>query len=305
LRIWRRLTGRSGKASDAAERRRRWLEQREQERRERSARADAWLAAGPPTVERIAAEYEARLALLDEELRPWARPVAAWRLRDGEPRVESSRMGGRPPLYAGEQWPGGDDPMRFWAQVNLADLAPFARAYGVALPTDGLVQLFAGDEGGELARYIPAGELGGLELCDRVPIGPLWADSDDAQEVHHRTLLISLYPEALVPWQETSPIIFRDDDIDAPLPCTTSEELPGYSFGWWPFSSWGLEDGLDGWPPDRPKPPPEDWVFLAVCDSNDHLGLQFSDAGFLWATIPAADLAAGDFTQLRCDGESS
>jgi hypothetical protein len=303
LSIWRRITGRSRKAG--AERRQAWLERRAAEQRERAARADAWLAAGPPAPERIAAEYEARLALLDDELRPWSRPVAAWRLRDGEPRVESSRMGGRPSLHPDEPWPGDGDPMRFWAQVNLADLAPFAQAYGVTLPADGVVQLFGGDEGGELARYVPAGELGGLELRERVPIGPLWDGVDDAEEVHRRTLLISLYPEALVPWQETSPIAFRDDDIDAPLPCTTSEELPGYSFGWWPFSSWGLGDGLYGWPADRPKPPPEDWVFLAVCDSNRDLGLMFSDAGFLWATIPAADLAAGDFSQLRADGESS
>jgi hypothetical protein len=33
--------------------------------------------------------------------------------------------------------------------------------------------------------------------------------------------------------------------------------------------------------------------------------LAFSDAGFLWAMAPADDLAAGNFEQLRCDGESS
>jgi hypothetical protein len=284
-------------------------EQRAVERRERERRAGAWRAAGPPTPEAIAAEYDARRALLDERLQPWARPVAAWTLRDGSPRVASSHMGGRPALYPGEEWPGGeDDPMRFWAQVNLAELAPYARAFGVAMAPDGLVQLFSRDEGGELARCIPAAELARLELRERIPIGHLWANADDAEEVHRRSQLIGLHPEALVPWDETSRIIYRDDAgdrLDTPLPCTTSDDLPGYSFGWWPFSSWGLKEGLCDWPPDRPRPAPEEWVFLAVCDSNNDLGLLFSDAGFLWAMVPAADLAAGDFSQLRCAGESS
>ena len=62
-------------------------------------------------------------------------------------------MGGRPALYPHEEWPGGAaDPMRFRAQVNLGDLAPYAQAFATALPSSGLVQLFAGDEGGEHAR---------------------------------------------------------------------------------------------------------------------------------------------------------
>jgi hypothetical protein len=108
-----------------------------------------------------------------------------------------------------------------------------------------------------------------------------------------------------VPWQETSHLLPREDDPDAQVTYTTSEDLPGYSFGWWPFSSWPLTDGLYGWPETRPRPRPEDWVFLAVCHSNDELGLAYSDGGFLWAMAPADDIAAGSFEQLRCDGESS
>ena len=43
----------------------------------------------------------------------------------------------------------------------------------------------------------------------------------------------------------------------------------------------------------------------SASDSNDELGLAYSDVGFLWAMAPADDLAAGEFQQLRCDGESS
>jgi hypothetical protein len=49
--------------------------------------------------------------------------------------------------------------MRFWAQLNFADLAPYALAFGIAMPSAGLLQKFGGDEGGELARYVPARTL--------------------------------------------------------------------------------------------------------------------------------------------------
>jgi hypothetical protein len=282
-----------------------WARRKAELRRRRDERAAAWRAA-ELTVERIQAEYEARKAFLAEPLEPWARPIAAWTLRDGEPRVTSSHMGGRPALYRNEEWPGGaDDPMRFWAQVNLADLAPYAQAFAIELPSSGLVQLFAGDEGGELARYISPDDLGGLELRTEIPVGPLWDGVEEAEAFHRRSLLIELYPEAMVPWDETSHLRLRDGDPDVSVTCTTSEDLPGYSFGWWPFSSWPLTDGLDGWPGTRPKPRPEDWLFLAVCESNRELELAYSDAGPLWAMAPAEDLAAGSFEQLRCDGESS
>ena len=118
-----------------------------------------WRAAGDFSPARIAAEYEARRDALDRELRAWCRPVAAWTLRDGDPSVKGSHMGGRPALRPDERWPD--------------------------------------------------------------------------------------------------------------------------------------------------TPPREGWVFLAVCDSNFDLGLSFSDAGFLGATLPAGELAAGDFGHLLCDGESS
>jgi Domain of unknown function (DUF1963) len=295
--FWRRRKARRTAETPAQS----WARRKAELRRRRDARAAAWRVA-ELTVERIQAEYDERTALLDEPLRPFARPIAAWSLRDGEPRVTSSHMGGRPALYPAEEWPGGaDDPMRFWAQLNLAELAPYAQAFGTELPSSGLVQLFAGDEGGEYARYIPASDHDRLELRGEIPISHLWTGSDDAERIHRRSQLIDLYPEALVPWQEAGDLL-PDDGYET---CTTSEVLPGYSFGWWPFSSWSLEDGVFGWPETRPRPRPEDWVFLAVCDSNDDLGLAYSDAGFLWAMAPSDDLAAGSFEQLRCDGESS
>jgi Domain of unknown function (DUF1963) len=290
----------------ATEAREPWVRRRDELRREREQRAQLWRAA-ELSVERIHAEYQSRKALLDERLMPSARPIAAWSLRDGEEQVTSSHMGGRPALYPHEPWPGEEEqfPMRFWAQVNFADLAPYAQAFGIAMPSAGLLQMFGGDEGGELARYVPAADVERLELRGRIPINPYWATVDDAERLHRRSLLIDLYPEALVPWDEIGHLVGELEDPDFRPAYTTSEDVPGYSFGWWPFSSWSLKDGLYGWPETRPKPRPEDWVFLAVCESNDDLALVFSDSGFLWATVPAADLAAGDFTQLRCDGESS
>jgi hypothetical protein len=46
-------------------------------------------------------------------------------------------------------------------------------------------------------------------------------------------------------------------------------------------------------------------TFLAVCNSNADLGLRYSDEGLEWATVPTAELAAGDFTRLHCEGEST
>ena len=148
-------------------------------------RAAAWCADGEVTPERVASEYQARLAALDPD---------------------------------------------------TAAIAPFAAAFEFALPSDGLLQVFAGEGGGELARYIPADDLG--------------------------------------PQRE----------------CTVSDDLAGYSFGWWPMS--------------RPEDP-DALTFLAVCNSNADLGLRYSDEGFLWATVPTIELAAGDFTHLHCEGESS
>jgi hypothetical protein len=182
-----------------------WVIRRDEQRRERDRRADVWRAAGEPSAERIQAEYERLKDVLDERLRPWARPIAAWTLTDGEPRVASSHMGGRPAMYPDEAWPGGDsDPMRFWAQVNLADLAPYAQAFDVAMPSAGLLQLFAADEGGELARYIPATDLERLQLRERIPIGHLWADVEDAKQMHRRSLLIGLYPKRSCPGKRSA-----------------------------------------------------------------------------------------------------
>jgi len=110
-------------------------------------------------------------------------------------------MGGRPALHPGEDWPCVDgEPLRFWAQVNLADLAPFAKAFGIPMPTTGLVQLFAGEEGWEEARYIPGGDLTALELSGEAPITHLWDRTAEVEEMFQRSALIELHPDALIPW---------------------------------------------------------------------------------------------------------
>jgi hypothetical protein len=257
-------------------------EARAQAERERDSLADAWLALELATPDAIRARYAERLDELDDELRPWGRGVAAWALRaDGDPAPDGSFLGGAPGLRPDEPWPGlAGDPARFCVQLNLAALAPFAVAYRVDMPGNGLVQLFRTDGGHEIARHVPASDLGDLELRTEIPAG--------ADERVRRSRRIVLYPEALVPWQECSHIVFRDG-VDAPLPCTTSEELPGYSLGWWPFS----------------RPDLGEWTFLAVCASRRELALGSGDEGFLWAAIPTRELAAGDFTGLTAASESA
>jgi hypothetical protein len=262
-------------------------------------RAAAWRREGDASPARIRSAYESRRDALGPDLRPWARPIAGWSLRAGPATVAGSFMGGRPAMFPDEGWPDAGDPMKFWAQINLADLAPYAQAYDIAMPADGLVQLFAAESGGELARYLPASDFPRLELRTEIPLPPDWEDDDESQRIFHTSLLVDLYPEALVPWEETSAI--RGDDGER-LECVTSSDLPGYSFGWWPFSDDGLREVRTNWP-DAPEPTL--WTFLAVCDSHDDVGLRFSDSGFLWAVIPTADLATGEFTHLLCDGESS
>ena len=144
---------------------------RAERQRRLAARTAAWRAEAPITPERVQREYESRREALDADVAALARPVAAWVLRAGEPRVDSCHMGGAPALYPDEPWPEPDYPMRFWAQLNLADLAPFASAFGIAIPPDGLLQLFAADSGGELARYVPAADLERLELRRDIPRG--------------------------------------------------------------------------------------------------------------------------------------
>jgi Domain of unknown function (DUF1963) len=262
---------------------------REEAARARDAVADQWLDLGASSPEAIRAHYDARLDTLDDELRPWGRPIAAWALRDGDPAPDGSFVGGAPGLDPTEDWPGVDgDPGRFWAQLNLADLAPYAAAYRIAMPAHGLLQLFLTDGGYEIARHIPVDALAGLELRRDIPVGQEWDDVADAEPYLRHTQRIALYPEALVPWQECSHIMFREG-VDAQLECTTSEELPGYSFGWWPFS----------------RPESGEWTFLAVCASRPEMALSYSDEGFLWASVPTAELAAGDFSHLTAEGESS
>jgi hypothetical protein len=284
-----RIFGFTRRRRDREELARAVWEAREEAARARDALAETWLALGSSSPEAIRARYASRLGELDDELRPWGRPIAAWALRpDGERAPDGSFMGGSPGLRPAEPWPGAEgDPGRFWVQLNLAHLAPFAAAFRVAMPADGLLQLFLTDGGRGIARHIPASELGTLELRHEIPLGPEWDDPAVAGMYVRRSWRIALYPEALVPRQECSHIVFRDG-VDAPLPCTTADELPGYSFGWWPCS----------------PPRSGEWTFLAVCASRRDLALSYSDEGFVWAAAPTRELAAGDFTSLTAEGES-
>jgi hypothetical protein len=268
--------------------------------RAQAERAAAWQRTGDVSPARIRSAYESRRDALGADLRPSARPIAGWSLRAGSATVAGSFMGGRPAMYADEEWPVAGDPMKFWAQLNLADLAPYARAYDIVMPADGLVQLFAAESGGELARYLPASDLPRLELRTEIPIPPDWEEDDESRRIIHTSLLVDLYPEALVPWAATS-AMRRGDDGER-LECAPSGDLPGYSFRL--VAVLRLRPARIGtrWP-DAPEPAL--WTFLAVCDSHADLGLRFSDMGYLWAVIPTAELAAADFTHLLCDGESS
>src|SRR5689334_12490729 len=207
------LFGRRKREREARERVAAFWAARAEETRQRGERSAAWHAAGPVTPDRVRAEYEARRDALDD-----ARPTAAWVLREGEPRVDSSHMGGAPALFPDEPWPEPDYPMRFWAQVNLTDLAPFAEGFGIAMPSDGLLQMFAGDSGGELARYVPAADVARMELRRDIPRGSDWFDDAEGARIEATSLLIELLPEAMV-GGEASP------------PAVTPDDLPGYCFG--------------------------------------------------------------------------
>jgi hypothetical protein len=272
------LFGRRKREREARERVAAFWAARAEETRLRGVRSAEWRAEGPVTPERIRAEYEARRAALPGEVAGLARPTAARVLRDGEPRVDSSHMGGAPALFPEEPWPEPDHPMRFWAQVNLADLALFAEAFGVDMPGGGLLQIFAGDGGGQFVRHVPAADLARMELRRDIPRGSDWFDDEEGARIEATSLLIELFPEAVV-----------GDKSSPPPPTPTPDDLPGYCLGWGPYFA---EDDPDV-------------TFLAVCNSNRDLGLAYSDEGVLWATVPTADLAAGDFSRLRCEGESS
>jgi hypothetical protein len=109
-----RLLGRRRRARERErERVRAFWAAREQAERDREARAAAWRAAAPVTPDRVRLEYEARRAALAPELAERARPAAAWTLRRGEPRVDSSHVGGA--AYSDEGM--------LWASLPTADLA--------------------------------------------------------------------------------------------------------------------------------------------------------------------------------------
>jgi hypothetical protein len=230
-----------------------------------------------PTTDELRAAWEATRDALDPADRPHARPIAAWDLHAAPPTPTSSHMGGAPGLVPGEPWPESQGkPMRFWAQLNLADLAPYAEAFGIAMPVaSGLVQLFAAEEGGELARHIAADRLDTLELREDIP----GTDYTFGPVLQH-SLAITLRPGAQLPGR--------------------GECLAGYSFGWWPLSRQGLT-----WAARRSGVAEEDWTFLAVAASNAALQLSFSDEGFLWATLPRTALAGGRLEELHAAGESS
>jgi hypothetical protein len=272
------LFGRRKREREARDRVAAFWAARAEETRRRGERSTAWRAAGPVTPERVRAEYEARRDALPGEVAALARPAAAWVLREGETCVDSSHMGGAPALFPDEPWPEPDHVMRFWAQVNLADLAPFAEAYGIAMPSGGLLQIFAGDGGGELARYVPAADVARMELRRDIPRGSDWFDDEEGARIEATSLRIELLPEAVV-----------GGHASPPPPTPTPDDLPGHCLGWGPYFA---EDDPDV-------------TFIAVCNSNRDLGLAYSDEGVLWATVPTADLAAGDFSRLHCEGESS
>jgi hypothetical protein len=183
--------------------------------------------------------------------------------------------------------------MRFWAQINLADLAPFARAYEIAMPPAGIVQLWAEYEGDQMARYLQPESLDRLETRREVPQHLYWDESPEVRGMLHTSMLIDLYPEALV----------RNDHPGALDEGTTPGIVPGYSFGWWSFDPYSLEVHKQYEWSDAPDPP--GWTFLAVCSSRRDLGLIWGDVGDLWTAVPTNELARGDFSHLHCDGDSS
>jgi hypothetical protein len=128
-----------------------------------------------------------------------------------------------------------------------------------------------------------------MELRRDIPRGSDWFDDEEGARIESTSLVIEPFPEAAVGGEDAGRVVYRDQG-DSRRECTMVDDLPGYCFGWWPFLPPAERDAV---------------TFLAVCNSNRDLGLAYSDEGFLWATVPTADLAAGDFSRLHCEGESS
>jgi uncharacterized protein YwqG/predicted DNA-binding WGR domain protein len=251
---------------------------------------------------------------------------ASRKAQDSELSIGSTKLGGDPDLPAGEPWPtwsgpaGGSavKPMRFFAQVDLSDVAG-AAPIDVGLPKSGILSFFAdfGEHGGILGLY--KDEQDGCRVLFTPP---------GTQLERRRSPVSALTPGALLAigvwtWPSDPPpsVELPDDEFDAldqldqDYERTLEDRLPsGWSLGGrhqvggharhiqhpveeevvqavggcWNRS--GRFD-LERW--EEIKDQVADWRLVLQLDSDDGLGLMWGDAGTIYWAVRRIDIAKG------------
>ena len=265
---------------------------------------------------------------LAQGLQPAVR-FATRNAQDSELSIGSTKIGGDPDLAAGEPWPAWSGPvagsavrpLRFFAQIDLSDVAK-AAPVDVGLPQSGLLSFFAdfGDEDGILGLYQDE-----QEGC-RVLFTPAGTKLD------RRASPISvLTPGALLPmgvwtWPSDPPsgVELPDDEFDAldqlgqDYEGMLERRLPG---GWslggrhqiggharyiqHPVEEevvqavggcWTRTGRFDLGRWEEIKGQVADWRLVLQLDSDDDLGLMWGDVGTIyWAARPS-DIAKGTWS---------
>jgi uncharacterized protein YwqG len=229
-------------------------------------------------------------------------------------QVGQSRLGGVPDLPTGVDWPtNAAGPLAFVAQINLAEVAPFAEA--ADLPRAGQLLFFYDAAQGMHEVPVPDAD------CFRV----LHHAGDDLTRAtfpetlnerdRFHSCAVTFEPSLTLPSADSAPIErlgLSDDQIDR-YDDATDELLPEDEEGG-RCRLLGCPDQLqcdigeecvDGWAEHEGVESPEDesamvkeasrWRLLLQIDSVSEAKMQWGDVGYLYFMIREVDLAAGRF----------
>jgi uncharacterized protein YwqG len=255
--------------------------------------------------------------LITETLSPAAAEIL---LREVRPAVALShaptpmagvtRLGGRPLLDQGTDWPEWHEtPLSLIALVDLAEFRTMSA--GTGLPLEGLLNLF----------YEVEDQRWGFDPADRgawrvVPANPVTAEPRDAPagataypQIALAGRRVATYPD----WQEDvldaipGEVGERYDDLIEDLEAEHAAG-PRHQLGGWPLlqqAPWQLEchlassgidvggpEGYEGPRVDALRAGVADWVMLAQIDTDDDAGWMWGDVGMLYFAIRREDLSA-------------
>lgn len=232
---------------------------------------------------------------------------------EGDLDVGATRFGGEPDVPDSFVWPeGGHDPVFLVAQLRLRDLAPFDTQK--VLPKTGLLSIFAEASGWPACvRY----------FADDVPLARRSLPANSAallaetNTIQFRASGATIEPHLHVPESIEWP-------ADGPLdPREAAERYEAVRDAWmrelFPSSQpvvggMGLVPGtpavhqLLGELPSEAsyadtadeEPIGENMRVLLGIDSDCLVGMEFGDAQRVWLLVDRADLAARDFSRIRC-----